>query len=49
MAFFMSMFGRGEEHLLSDKVSCKRNDCYAKAGEGTFEPLRTGKGTCVPP
>ena len=39
----------GEEELLSDAVSCKRNRRNAEAREGALEAVKPGEGTYVSP
>ena len=39
----------GEEELLSDAVSGKRNRRNAEAREGALEAVKPGEGTCVSP
>ena len=39
----------GEEDLLGDAVSGKRNSRNAEAREGALEAVKPGEGTCVSP
>ena len=39
----------GEEELLRDAVSGKRNRRNAEAREGALEAVKPGEGTCVSP
>jgi hypothetical protein len=39
----------GEEKLLSDAVTGKRNRRNAEAREGALEAVKPGEGTCVSP